>query len=191
MATTDRLQFPERKNTSDGIKSIMNDSDQVPTFLDVNKKEVLPTFLHSGAINLNDLKHLGSSQNSQQSMLTTHQDTSRATSVRLTTTGCSSLTPSTPLTGYGYDLPLSKLYVRYLHGDLVITSYEGFGTDIMVYLKMPWLFLFVSDMFIFSHFQLQCLFNGQCLFIHIFTEITKHASNYSRTPYFTFRIWLK
>ena len=49
-------QFPERKNTSDGIKSIMNDSNQVPTFLDVNE-ELLPIFLHSEAINFSNLEH--------------------------------------------------------------------------------------------------------------------------------------
>lgn len=40
------------------------------------------------------------------------------------------------ITGYGYGLPISRLYARYLHGDLVLLSCDGFGTDAIIYLKV-------------------------------------------------------
>ncbi|MCP9258354.1 [Pyruvate dehydrogenase [lipoamide]] kinase, mitochondrial [Dirofilaria immitis] len=39
------------------------------------------------------------------------------------------------LAGYGYGLPLSRLYARYFRGDLIIISMEGHGTDAYLYIK--------------------------------------------------------
>lgn len=40
-----------------------------------------------------------------------------------------------PVAGLGYGLPISRLYARYLGGDLQVMSMEGHGTDVFVYLN--------------------------------------------------------
>ncbi|KAF6020686.1 Pdk [Bugula neritina] len=43
---------------------------------------------------------------------------------------------SAPLAGYGYGLPVSRLYARYLNGDLNVVTIDGYGTDAIVTLKL-------------------------------------------------------
>lgn len=40
-----------------------------------------------------------------------------------------------PMAGFGYGLPITRLYARYFNGDVVLQSIEGYGTDIYMHLN--------------------------------------------------------
>jgi len=49
--------------------------------------------------------------------------------------GVGSTAGAAVLAGYGYGLPISRLYARYFGGDLQVVSMEGYGTDAYLHLN--------------------------------------------------------
>lgn len=51
-------------------------------------------------------------------------------------TGGSTTSEPSPLAGYGYGLPMSRVYAQSLGGDLVLQTMEGYGTRAYYYIKI-------------------------------------------------------
>eukprot|EP00093_Oithona_nana_P001463 01463.XXX_4287_5487_1 [CDS] Oithona nana genome sequencing. len=68
-------------------------------------------------------------------LYTTSPTPAITSSVETQPSGMGGMAGAAPLAGYGYGLPLSRLYARYFNGDLTMSSIEGFGTEVFIYLQ--------------------------------------------------------
>lgn len=60
----------------------------------------------------------------------------------------------TPIAGFGYGLPIARLYARYFQGNLALSSVEGLGTWAYVSIKV---IIKIEKLIIYNYFILPIL----------------------------------
>ncbi|CAH8450303.1 unnamed protein product [Schistosoma mattheei] len=129
------ILFELLKNAMRAVVEQHSRADQLPPI-----KVLIATGQENVAIKISDLG--GGIPRSQMDLVFNYTYTTAGQAKRCGETSLLSMEPrppdqgtSAPMAGYGYGLPLSRLYAKYFNGDLILSSVEGYGTDAIVYLK--------------------------------------------------------
>ncbi|CAH8453913.1 unnamed protein product [Schistosoma haematobium] len=129
------ILFELLKNAMRAVVEQHSRADQLPPI-----KVLIATGQENVAIKISDLG--GGIPRSQMDLVFNYTYTTAGQAKRCGETSSLSMEPrppgqgtSAPMAGYGYGLPLSRLYAKYFNGDLILSGVEGYGTDAIVYLK--------------------------------------------------------